>query len=120
MVPSDDFQAKIDALRAAQARHDEQIHALIRLAELQQGNLDKLDDTVADLAQTLVKERAERIERQKEMAEQQRETADRQRETAERQKEMAERQKSFDERFDLLISAIGEFIRRRDDPAQRN
>jgi hypothetical protein len=91
MVPSDDFQAKIDALRAAQAQHDEQIQALIRLAELQQGNLDKLDDTVADLAQALVKERAERIERQK---------------------EMADRQKYLDDRVDRLVSAIGEFVRK--------
>lgn len=105
MVPSDDFQAKIDALRAAQARHDEQIQALIRLAELQQGNLDKLDDTVADLAQALVKERAERIERQKEMADQQKETAD-------RQKEMADRQRYLDERVDRLVVAIGEFVRK--------
>ena len=91
MVPSDDFQAKIDALRAAQAQHNEQIQALIRLAELQQGNLDKLDDTVADLAQALVKERAERIERQK---------------------EMADRQKYLDDGVDRLVNAIGELAHR--------
>jgi len=119
MVPADDFQRKIDSLLAVQAHHDEQIQALIRVAELQQTNLDHLDDTVADLAQAVTQERAERVERQneivdwrKEMADRQRETAERQRETAERQKEMVERQKYFDERVDRLVSAIGELVRK--------
>jgi hypothetical protein len=85
MAATDDFQRKLDA-------HNEQIQALIRVAELQQTRLDETDDLVASIAQALAQERTERLERQK---------------------EMADRQKYFDERVDRLVVAIGEFVRNR-------
>lgn len=85
MAATDDFQRKLDA-------HNEQIQALIRVAELQQTRLDETDDLVASIAQALAQERTERIERQK---------------------EIADRQKYFDERVDSLVVAIGEFVRNR-------
>ena len=84
MNPSDDFQRKIDSLLAVQAEHDGQIQALIRVAELQQTNLDRLDETVADLAQSVTKDHSELVARQKESG----------------------------ERIDRLVSAIGEFVRK--------
>jgi len=84
MAPPDDFQRKIDSLLAVQALHDERIQALIRVAELQQTNLDRLDDSVADLAQSVTRDHSE----------------------------MAARQKYLDERVDRLVSAIGEFVRK--------
>ena len=80
----DDFQRKIDSLLSVQAQHDEQIQALIRVAELQQTNLDRLDETVADLAQSVSKDHSEMVARQKESG----------------------------ERIDRLVSAIGEFVRK--------
>ncbi len=84
MGPPDDFQRKIDSLLAVQALHDERIQALIRVAELQQTNLDRLDETVADLAQSVTRDHSE----------------------------MVERQKYLDERVDRLVIAIGEFVRK--------
>ena len=80
----DDFQRKIDSLLSVQAQHDEQIQALIRVGELQQTNLDRLDETVADLAQSVSKDHSEMVARQKESG----------------------------ERIDRLVSAIGEFVRK--------
>jgi hypothetical protein len=91
MVPQDDFQRKIDSLLAVQALHGERIQALIRAAELQQTNLDRLDETVADLAESVAHSHSEMIERQG---------------------EIVERQKYFDERIDRLVSVIGEFVRK--------
>jgi ribosomal protein S13 len=96
---ADDFQQKIDSLLAVQAQHDEQIQALIRVAELQQDNLERLDDSISEVTRALAQERSERIERQN---------------------EMAQRQKYFDERVDRLVSAIGEYIRGRDEPRPSN
>jgi hypothetical protein len=87
----DEFQRKIDSLLTVQAQHDEQIQALIRVAELQQSNLDHLDDSISDITSALAQERSQRVERQN---------------------EMAERQKYLDERIDRLVSAIGELARR--------
>jgi t-SNARE complex subunit (syntaxin) len=98
MNPSDDFQRKIDSLLTVQAQHDGQIQALIRVAELQQSNLERLDDSISDITSALSQERSERVERQKEMVG--------------RQDEMAERQKYLDDRIDRLVSAIGELARR--------
>ena len=87
----DDFQRKIDSLLTVQTQHDEQIQALIRVAELQQSNLERLDDSISDITGALAQERSQRVERQN---------------------EMAERQKYLDERIDRLVSAIGELARR--------
>ena len=69
-----------------------------RVAELQQSNLERLDDSISDITSALSQERSERVERQKEMVA--------------RQDEMAERQKYLDDRIDRLVSAIGELARR--------
>ena len=84
MAPPDDFQRKIDSLLAVQALHDERIQALIRVAELRQTNLDRLDDTVADPAQSVTRDHSK----------------------------MVERQKYLDERVDRLVSAVGELVRK--------
>jgi hypothetical protein len=91
MNPSDEFQRKIDSSLTLQAQHDEQILALIRVAELQQSNCDRRDESISDIASALAQERYPRVERQN---------------------EMAERQKSLDDRIDRLGSAMGELARR--------
>lgn len=84
VAPPDDFQRKIDAILAVQALHDERIQAVIRAAELQQANLERLDDTVADLAQSVIQDHVDTLARQR----------------------------ALDDRVDRLVSAIGELARR--------
>jgi DNA anti-recombination protein RmuC len=133
MVPADDFQRKIDSLLAVQAHHDEQIQALIRVAELQQSNLDQLDDTVAEMAQSFasvgqsvagvgqsVASLSQTVGTLGQTVASVSQTVgtlgrtvgglDR---SVERSRiEMLERQKYLDERVDRLVSAIGELARR--------
>jgi uncharacterized protein YoxC len=112
MVPADDFQRKIDSLLAVQAHHDEQIQALIRVAELQQSNLDHLDDTVAEMAQSVagvgqsVASLSQTVGTLGQSVGRLDQSVDRSR------TEMLERQKYLDERVDRLVSAIGELARR--------
>jgi hypothetical protein len=83
-MAQDDFDRKIDAIVARQARHDEQIHGLIRIAELHQNQLARRDETVTSLAPSLIEIRDENTKRQKEM----------------------------DARVDKLVGAIGQLIQR--------
>lgn len=83
----DDFDRKLEALLATQALHDGRIFALIRLAELQQENLNRLDGALDDLA-AAGKETDLRLQR------------------------MAESQRVADDRVSTLVGAIGEFLRR--------
>jgi len=78
------FDRKIEGILAVQASHDGQIKGLIRVAQLQQTSLKRLEARHA----------AASAKTEKEYAEARRE------------------QKRLDARLDKLVSAIGEFIRR--------
>jgi hypothetical protein len=78
------FDQQIAYLLEIQARHDSQIQGLIRVAELQQTNLERLQASIAE------------SKRESEAA----------------FRTMREAQVKLDERVSQLVSAIGEWIRR--------
>jgi hypothetical protein len=84
------FERQMETMLANQARHDGQIQGLIRVAELQQANLERLEAGLAELKT---------------------EVADSIRESREARRAADERENRFDERVDRLVSAIGEWIR---------
>jgi hypothetical protein len=98
------FERQMETMLANQTRHDGQIQGLIRVAELQQGNLERLGAGLAEL-------KTEVADSIRESREARRAADERAIRMDERANRMDERANRFDERVDRLVSAIGEWIR---------
>jgi len=87
-----DIEKKVDAL-AVQDKQDERLRALIHVAELQQNNLDRLDEELASLADSVSK------------------MHEGQQATDKRVEVLLDSGRASDERVNALVSAVGELIR---------
>lgn len=49
-----EFDRRLEAMLSSQAVHEERINALLRIAESHQGKIDRLDNAMASLAESMI------------------------------------------------------------------